>query len=163
MAQTYDAIASYTFGSAASSYTFSSIAASWTDLILVFNCSFATADGLTLQFNTDTSGSGTNYSHTYVGGDGTSAISGRVSNSFGMTMGYVNTSQSTTIIHIFNYANATTYKTALSRDNSTTYVLSRVGLWRKTPEAITSIKLFGANGYNFNSGTTMTLYGVKSA
>ena len=160
MAQTYDAIASYTFGSAASSYTFSSLPASWTDLVIVTNGSFATADGLNIQFNSDTTN---NYSSTYVGGDGTSPISGRNSNTSSMSMGYMNTSQSVVIINVFNYANATTYKTALSRDNSTTYVLSRVGLWRKTPEAITSIKLFGANGYNFNSGTTMTLYGIKAA
>ena len=157
---TYTPIANYTFSSAAANYTFTSIPATYTDLVVIVNGSFASADGLNIQFNSDTTN---NYSSTYVGGDGSSAISGRNSSTSSMSMGYMSTSQSTTIINVFNYANTTTYKTALSRDNSTVYVLTRVGLWRATPAAITSIKLFGANGYNFNSGTTISLYGIAAA
>ena len=79
MAQTYDAIASYTFGSAASSYTFSSIAASWTDLILIGNWAqdSGTVREMAIRLNGDT---GTNYSITELYGNGTSAASYRRSN-----------------------------------------------------------------------------------
>jgi hypothetical protein len=166
MAQTYDAIASYTFGSAASSYTFSSIAASWTDLILVSSVKWNTggsAGTLTLQFNGDTS---TNYSWTYLQGNGTAASSGRGTNSTVIAAGQGASSSGsafgTGICHIFNYANTTTYKTTLARcdvaDNATQVWVS---LWRKTPEAITSILVNGP--YQFAAGSTLSLYGVKSA
>jgi hypothetical protein len=165
MAQTYDAIASYTFGSAASSYTFSSIAASWTDLILVTNAiADSTAFHIYCQLNSDTA---SNYSDTGLYGDGTSAGSWRDTTQTQCRLTYaaaVRTTSPTTVITNFqNYANATTYKTLLTRENRASDGSGAiVGLWRKTPEAITSIKIYTSTA-NFASGTTLTLYGVKSA
>jgi hypothetical protein len=62
-----------------------------------------------------------------------------------------------------NYANTTTYKTAISRGSeSVNGVMAIVVLWRKTPEAITSILLKPSTG-NFDIGSTFTLYGIKAA
>jgi hypothetical protein len=61
-----------------------------------------------------------------------------------------------------NYANTTTYKTILSRiNNPGGYVNASVSLWRKTPEAITTLEAYAAS--NWASGTTFTLYGIKAA
>ena len=159
MAQTYDAIASYTFGSAASSYTFSSLPASWTDLILVISGTCTTsAQNINLTFNGDT---GTNYSRTYLNAV-TSAGSGRDSNQSKIYVAYFGTSQGSCIINVFNYANSTTYKTVLARNNMDSTALdAKVGLWRSTA-AITSLTLT-ADSTSMAANTTLTLYGVKSA
>jgi hypothetical protein len=67
-----------------------------------------------------------------------------------------------------NYSNSTTYKTWLVRNNNQetgTYVGTEaiVGLAQLTA-AITSITIGTASGgtdYNFASGSTFTLYGIK--
>jgi hypothetical protein len=165
---TYDKIATTTLGSAASSITFSSIAASWTDLRLVFvGNSSAASRYLVLQFNGDST---TNYSMTYMVGDGTTAASsGRTSDTSLYTNNYGGSS--TTIpqfitADIFSYAGST-YKTVLcttsSDKNGTGNTDTVVGLWRNT-SAITSVSMqYLTTGSNINTGTTATLYGIKAA
>jgi hypothetical protein len=71
---TYAKIANTTLGSAQSSVTFNSFSG-YTDLILVCCATTATDDQfLSVRFNGD---SGSNYSNTYMTGDGTTASSGR--------------------------------------------------------------------------------------
>lgn len=165
MAATYEPIATHTLGSAAASYTFSSIPSSFTDLVLVVNGGFATAETIGIQFNSDT---GSNYSSTILAGSGSTASSGRNTNQTGLTIatnGYYTTTQiANSIISVMNYSNATTYKTVLSRSNNASVGLDAiVGLWRST-STINSIKLYGFySGYNFNAGSTFTLYGIASA
>ena len=166
MAKTYDEIASYTFGSAATSYQFGNIPAAWTDLILVSSVKWNTggsAGTLTLQFNGDTS---TNYSWTYLQGNGTAASSGRGTNSTVIAAGYGGSSSGSTfatgICHIFNYANATTFKTCLARaDNADAATQTWVSLWRQTPQPIVSILVNGP--YQFAAGSSLSLYGIKAA
>jgi ethanolamine utilization microcompartment shell protein EutL len=75
MAKTYEPIATTTLGSAAASYTFSSISGSYTDLILVVDATTTAGNrALQLVLNSDT---GTNYSATYITGDGSSTASSR--------------------------------------------------------------------------------------
>jgi len=158
MASTYTPIATTTLGSAASSVTFSTISGSYTDLILIFNGKGGTSGNVTFQFNSDT---GTNYSATIIYGDGSSAGSVRVSNQSSMNIGSVGTDWTTNTFSIMNYANATTYKTALGRYSRPDEVGAKVGLWRST-SAITSI-VVGKSSGTFDTGSTFTLYGVKSA
>ena len=75
---TYVAIATNTLGSAAASVTFSSIPGTYTDLVIVTQAISATADNVGIRFNSD---SGSNYSQTWLSGNGTSAISSRYSSS----------------------------------------------------------------------------------
>jgi len=158
---TYEAIATQTLGSAASSVTFSSIPGTYTDLVLVFNGQFSNATRqIALRFNGDT---GSNYSDTSLGGTGSVAESSRDTSATLMYLGYMPTAnaQVTSITHIMNYANSTTYKTALARANdSAGYVSAIVGLWRST-SAINSIKVFVSS--TFVTGSTFTLYGIASA
>lgn len=160
MASTYTPIATTTLGSAASSVTFSSIPSTYTDLVLVFNGSNLGSAGqdIVVNFNGDT---GTNYSRTYLLGNGTAASSGRSSNAASWAPGGLYPNSFYTI-HFMNYSNTTTYKTMIARDSvPDAYPALTVGLWRST-SAINSITAL-VQGANFSTGSTFTLYGIASA
>lgn len=158
----YEVISTQTLGSAVASVTFSSIPQIYTDLVLVFNGQVATANNIVLEFDSD---SATNYSGTYLLGSGSSALSGRTTNRNFIDGGGVSAgSNSTSVFNIFNYANATTFKTVLCRSATPadgTYLWASI--WRKTPEAINSILVRTVNSYNFSIGCTFALYGIKAA
>ena len=160
MPNTYESIATQTLGSAAASVTFSSIPSTYTDLVLVTSTKYtSTASHCLLQANSD---SGTNYSNTFLYGDGSSAYSGRQTNNTGCFIGRANTTEfGVGITHIQNYSNSTTNKTLLSRTAVSGEVNAVVGLWRSTA-AVTSI-VFSLNAGTYSAGTTFTLYGIKAA
>ena len=173
MALTYTPIATTTVtGSAVASVTFSSIPSTYTDLVLI-GTPLATTSGkgtLYVEFNGDTT---SNYSETILWGNGTSANSGRQANSYGASIGgwdagVLNTQQNN-ITHIMNYSNITTYKTVLSRWNNSADAEVHVSLWRKTPEAINSIKIYigfansSTNQDTLAVGSVFTLYGITAA
>ena len=165
MASTYTPIATTTLGSASSSVSFTSIVGTFTDLVYIMNVKGASANYPILRFNGDT---GTNYSRTVLTGDGSTATSERRTNQNYMAINYnavTNTSNFNynEIIHIQNYANTTTYKTALYRaNNAASGTDAGVGLWRSTA-AITQIDILSHDGTNFAAGSTFTLYGIKAA
>ena len=166
MPATYEPIATTTLGSAALSITFSSIPATYTDLRVVLVGGSVDA-GVNLQFqvNGDTA---TNYSVTYLWGNGSTANSSRLSN---RSYGYGSFDSSTTIpalltYDFFSYAGST-FKTVLATasldKNGSGNTYRSVNLWRST-SAITSIALISGNGgSNWLTGTTATLYGIKNA
>ncbi len=161
MDKTYEPIATQTLGSAAASVTFSSIPQTYTDLVLIVSHD-VTVDAVSgIQFNNDTA---SNYSATYLWGNGTSALSGRESN-VASAFAFYGTAASgfaTSIIQIMNYSNTTTYKTFLGREaDAAVEALGVVSLWRSTA-AITSLVLLRRSG-NFAVGSTFTLYGIKAA
>ncbi len=71
-------------------------------------------------------------------------------------------------MHFMNYSNTTTFKTVLCNsrvdEGNATYsgVEVLVNLWRNTA-AINTIKIETFNGSSLTTGSTFTLYGVKSA
>ena len=163
--KTYKPIATNTLGSAAATVTFSSIAGTYTDLVLICNIAQAAgSNSLRIRYNSDT---GTNYSRTYLLGNGSTASSGRTSSD---VSGYISeTTGSTTlelavVAHIMNYSNTTTYKTHISRSNrASSSVDATVGLWQST-SAITRIDLAIGGSFptnNFATGSTFTLYGIE--
>jgi hypothetical protein len=161
MPATYEPIATYTVTSAQSSYTFNSIPSTYTDLVLISSTKFtATNSHATFQINGDT---GTNYSCTFVYGDGSTAASGRASNISGGYFGRGVTGEfAVGITHFQNYSNTTTYKTVLSRGSAaTSLTIAYVNLWRNTA-AINSLKLEAPTD-TFTTGSTFTLYGIKAA
>jgi hypothetical protein len=165
---TYTPIATTTLGSNAASYTFSSISGSYTDLVLVCQVQQVTdGEDFAVQVNGDT---GTNYSRTYLCGDGSTAHSGRSSSASNILLDHhatppTSNSFSVNVLNFQNYSNTTTYKTILARSNSlSTYggSVGVVGLWRST-SAITSITIFCTNSSNMKTGTSLTLYGIQAA
>lgn len=168
MPATYEPIATTTVGSSVTTVTFSSIPQTYTDLVIVQSAFVANQYDSRLQFNGDTA---TNYSWTVLFGTGSTAGSYRESNKTALPTGWYSTidiapAPSTFIIQIMNYSNATTFKTVLTRGNNAASgrgVDAIVGLWRKTPEAITSIALSTTAAHQYTSGSTFTLYGIKAA
>ena len=162
---TYTPIATTTLSSSTSSYTFSSIPSTYTDLVLIVRGKMVSgAYDTALRFNGDT---GTNYSRTILTGTGSAASSGRGTSQNVMYIdgnGVKDTTfNSNDIIHIMNYSNSTTYKTAISRSNNAgTGVDANVGLWRNTA-AITSITILAMSSGTWDTGSTFTLYGIASA
>lgn len=157
---TYTPIATTTLGSAQSSISFSSISGSYTDLILITTGACSAVGDVSIRFNSD---SGSNYSFTYIYGNGSSALSGRGSNTTSGIAGGTDTSPVANICHIQNYSNTTTYKTSLSRSNRpTTGTMAFVNLWRNT-SAINAITILADSGVTFSTGFTATLYGIAAA
>ena len=171
MPATYEPIATTTLGSAASSITFSSISSAYTDLRLVVVTPSLGGDDVGIRINSD---SGSNYSSTYLGGQGSVASSGRETSvtfirlnaPIGPSYGQVALST----VDLFSYAGSTN-KTVLatgSGDNNGSGLVSRtVGLWRNT-SAITSITIADVyltawQNANLPAGTTATLYGILKA
>ena len=162
MPNTYVALRTETLATATASVTISlSGISGYTDLRLVINGGATVYGGCRMQFNGDTA---SNYSDTYILGDGSSPASGRdVSLSY-VSAGYPLTTTLTSLhtVDFMNYANTTTNKTILGRSSDAASIsLAQVGLWRSTA-AITSILLYPASG-NFLAGTTFNLYGIANA
>lgn len=166
MPATYEPIATTTLGSAASTITFSSIPNTYTDLRVVLVPIGTASFGTRLNINSDT---GSNYSLTYISGDGVNATSGRFSSQTTLYIDPTGTLTGTTpnliTVDIFSYAGSTN-KTGLveinADKNGSGRVLRDVILWRST-SAITSLTFAIDGTGNYNTGTTATLYGIKSA
>jgi hypothetical protein len=165
---TYTPIATTTVTSSVTTVNFNSIPQTYTDLIIVQSAFVANQYDSRIQFNGDTA---TNYSWTVLFGSGSAAGSYRESNKTALPTGYysqidVSPAATSFIIQIMNYSNATTFKTVLTRGNNPATgrgVDAIVGLWRKTPEAITSIALSTTGAHQYTSGSTFTLYGIAKA
>jgi predicted mannosyl-3-phosphoglycerate phosphatase (HAD superfamily) len=162
MTATYEKIATTTLGSASNNVTFSSVPATYTDIVVICNAKTDTGSAdLWFNFNSDT---GSNYSITFISGNGSIIQSARNTNATKMSVtnyGYLETTIGTYIVNIQNYSNTTTYKSSLARANTTSNGLAEgVGLWRSTA-AISTIKI-SPSAENFATGSTFTLYGIKA-
>lgn len=162
---TYDLIEEKVLGSAQASVTFSSIPGTYKDLVLEIMCGATTGTPVIyFRLNGDTA---TNYSHTHLGGNGTAAQSGRGSNeSYGWGgMSLAGTSNDLSTVSTWNfmqYTSANVNKTVLCRNGAAGREAdTSVTLWRKTPEAITSIACTLSNSTTFLSGSTFRLWGVS--
>lgn len=164
MPATYDKIASFSVSSSGSisTFTLSSIPATYTDLVLICNATANPGPEFLMRFNSDTAA---NYSTTLLTGNGTSAASNRSTNATTIRIndGLTTNVISNQIVNIMNYSNTTTFKTTISRSNSTPDAAQTiVGLYRSTA-AINSITILFDRSSTFNSGSTFTLYGILKA
>lgn len=118
-----------------------------------------------MQFNSDTA---TNYSETYMTGNGSSATSARDPN-VNATYLY-NTGAPTTAgnlivtTYLMNYASSSMNKTLLTRsNNASAYTNAYAGLWRSN-SAITSITISPVGGSGtYAAGSTFSVYGIGTA
>ena len=160
---TYKPLQSILLTSATSTVTFSGIDQQYTDLVLVAKPIFTTASNVNIRVNGDT---GSNYSDTYLYGDGTSTYTTRDNNSTlmyfsGTSVGVTTANRDNGIAHFMNYSNTTTFKTSISRNGGRT-VEAWVNLWRSTA-AISSITFFCQGASNYLTGTIFTIYGIAAA
>jgi hypothetical protein len=162
---TYVALDKKTTLSDVSSVEFTSIPQGYTDLVIVANVRYTATNigqGIGIRFNNDSSA---NYTATVFEGDGSSGSSYRQT---GGTQGIISapangsqTGFSPFIVSVMNYSNATTMKPWVSRNSGPTYVNGYAGLWRATPQAITSMQFIpSASAGNIATGSTFSLYGI---
>ena len=155
----YTLIATQTLVAPSGTVTFSNIPGTFKDLMLEITGSATGAGNLFWQFNNDTA---TNYSSTNMSGNGTSALSTRISTN---ANGYIDLSTSATSVAtwnvtLFSYANTNVNKTWLSRPSwAAGRAEALVGLWRSTA-AVTSFTV-QSNVGNLSSGNTFKLWGVS--
>jgi hypothetical protein len=163
MTVTYEAIASYTIPSAQASYTFSSIPTTYTDVVLVASGLVGSPSLIEVQVGNGSIDTGSNYSSTFMYGNGSSAVSSRASSQTNwiIDVGTSTSSTGTTILQFMNYSNTTTNKSALFRSNTSGIVIAFAALWRST-SAINTIKIAGYSGSNLLTGSTFSLYGIKA-
>lgn len=152
----------------ATSVEFTSIPQQYNDIFI--NIGILPVDSLwpamLMQVGNNTYDTSTNYSVTVLAGNGTSAVSNRLSSQNQLNFSRENgIGTSTTERHIgeyhfLSYSNTNIFKTILeSSGNSTKGVCSEVGLWRST-DSINRIKMYVTGG-GFNTGSTFTLWGVR--
>lgn len=170
---TYTAIATTTLSAIANPITFSSIPQTYTDLVIVVTGRGTGANLLdnTLSYFNSNTGT-TNYSNTFLFGDGATTYGQRTTNgvyfSFGPHPGNNATANvfGSEVFHILNYSNTTTFKTVISRaaadvggGSGQTWVTTN--LWRQTA-AINRVDLYTSSG-SWAVGTKFSLYGIKAS
>jgi hypothetical protein len=164
MTSTYEMIATTTLGSTQSTITFTSITSAYTDLVAVLTIKASSVGDVYCRLNSDT---GTNYSYTYLSGDGSAAYSGRANTGdYGLLLDAYglpnNTNNHIAIANIMNYSNTTTFKTCISRSNNAALGTDAVvSLWRST-SAINALTFRFNGAQTFSAGSTITLYGIKA-
>jgi hypothetical protein len=158
-------IASATGDNTSGTITFSSIPSTYTSLQIRGNITSNSNDSVYVRLNSDT---GSNYAYHRLRGVGSGAATaaGFATQTFAEIMDTTDSSPATGfILDIRNYASNSRYKTLRTfygRDiNSTGRIALYSGLWQST-SAVTSISIIMNSG-NFNTGTTISLYGIKGA
>ena len=157
---TYVALDKKTIGTAVTSVTFTGIDQTYTDLVLVISGAASAGNpDTTININGETSAY---LSSTILQGNGTAASSTRRTSRIDLEIDWVGmgTAQCNYIYSFLNYANTTTFKTFIGRFNGTNGTNAIVGLYSRT-NAISSMTLT-AVGQTYVSGTTFSLYGIKS-
>jgi hypothetical protein len=171
---TYTTIATTTLGSNQGTVTFSSIPSTYTDLVLVINGGYVdNGFAFGIRVGNGSVDSGSNYSFTFLKGNGSVSSSGRGAN---FTLGLateqgINNLSNAAVVNFMNYSNTSAFKTWLARGGSAgDNAGSTVSLWRSTA-AINTIAISesgtgspGAFNYgNMLAGSTFTLYGIAAA
>ena len=170
---TYEPITTQTVSTPAATITFTSIPATYTDLRVVMVLSDDDTEVGTgapiFRFNGDTAG---NYSQITMHGDSTSGVTSQVTTSGTKIYAlYWNNSPTSTVIYpvytldILNYAGAN-YKSVLVTTaddrNGTGAVERHMGVWLST-SAITQLDVTNDGNKKFETGSIITLYGIKAA
>jgi hypothetical protein len=157
---TYTALANITLGSSASSVTFSSIPATYRDLVVIITAQrTGSPTNMGLRFNGD---SGSNYSQVFMTGTGSATDSGPQSGTNAQIDIYPyapSTGFNNYILQIMDYSATDKHKTMLRRTNEAGNATEAAAhRWANTA-AITSMTFLLAN---FNTGSTLALYGIAS-
>ena len=165
MPATYEPIATTNGTGASNTVSFTSIPATYTDLVLVFEGAVTSGGTASLDFILNNVTTGGLYSNTRLQGNGTTASSSRNASGNTGTIGYVSSSnRSMSIINIMNYANTTTFKTAMNRTMTSDATDGRVGAYVNlfsSTSAINRVDLSASQ--NFTTTSVFTLYGIKAA
>jgi hypothetical protein len=164
-------IAYTTVSGSSNTISFTSIPQGYQDLYAVVYARSTYANTTDILYITLNNDSGTNYSYTRLEGDGASATSARETSIAYWRQDYSIPAATATsnifgsnAINILNYANTSTYKSALWRSasdrNGAGLVIFSAHLYRST-SAINRMDFTTTNG-NFTTGSTVELFGVRT-
>lgn len=171
MANTYSLIASTSLTGTQATVTFSSIPATYNDLSLVMSVrdtDATTFNPVNIVFNSDT----TNYSFTYLRGNGSAAASFKQASPYSYFNAYYNNGGNATTstfgsleVYIPSYTVSANKPVSIfgaqENNNATAYIATTATLFSSTA-TISSIQLT-PNGGSFASGSTFWLYGIKNS
>lgn len=160
---TYTPLQSIELTSASASITFSGIPQTYQDLVLVASIAgVSAATDPWIRINSDT---GTNYSWTWLAGNG-GAVYSEKSGGSDTKLYYSAISQIQNNVHLIqfnfmNYSNTTTFKKVLWRESdASTESGATIGLWRST-SAINTIEISLDSSRTYSAGSTFDLYGIS--
>jgi hypothetical protein len=160
-------IATYTITTAGyTTITFNSIPNTFGTLVLsMVNLNSVNGSELGIRFNGD---SGANYQHCRVNADGTSFTADSQTGKTYGRIGDNNTTYSTNLAHIPNYANTSVYKTIYNEgvtNQATTAASNRAenytAVWKNT-NAITSLSVVNESNAAHAINSVLSLYGLKA-
>jgi hypothetical protein len=140
--------------------TFSSISGSYRDLLIVWSGTTQSTFGNRFYMNNDQTFGNTHYVAGWA--SGSSVFASQATNQGFIISINVNstTTQNQSVIHVMDYAQTDKHKTILSRaDVPNLGVVMQASRWTSTA-AVTSVVVNNAGVWN--SGTTISLYGVSS-
>lgn len=154
----------------AASVTFDNLPTSgYTDLKIVVSArtdrASASADNLSVEFNSDTTSG--NYNSRRIIGDGASASSETIAKNTGLVPATTVTASTFGNIEVYipNYrsgvAKSFSYDSVTENNGTTAYAVLGAGLWTGTA-SISTVRLFSANAANFIANSTFSLYGVAA-
>jgi hypothetical protein len=176
MPSTYTLISSNVLGSSAASVTFSAIPSTYTDLVLRISARSdraASSNNFTINLNSAT----TNYSYTYLNQNGSTASSSRDTIAggntylFGGALGAANLTANTfnsIEIYIPSYLASQnrplSIVNAMENNATSPYEQSAIAGRYSSTTAISSVTLKSGDGsFNFVSGSSFFLYGIKNS
>ena len=178
MASTYTLISSNVLSSSAASVTFSSIPSTYTDLVLRMSLRSNTSGSdanvtPAIKFNGTTAA---NYSRTNLRGDGSTVDSFRSDTGSGLgylqiisgSAGDLATSNTFSSVEIYIPSYTASQNKAIGSINlyennsATARLVAQASLWQNTA-AITSIEIVRESSWDFVSGSSFYLYGIKSS
>ena len=157
---TYVLLNQITLAASASSVTFSNIPQTFGDLVLIMEHTTSVAANKLVRFNGD---GGSNYPWVYMGGNGTSAISGTNTSTSLLVEALAagsTTERLLTIVNIMDYSATDKHKTALTRNGRASQGTDAIACRWANTAAITSISIELNNSASFPSASTFSLYGV---
>jgi hypothetical protein len=160
---TYDLIATTTLAAASSEVVFGSIPQGYRDLILIDNAiaNGGATLGMLLRYNGDVA---SNYSTVFMFGDVSNSVTSGTTTVTGAIASRIpNVNRSAGVTTIMDYSATDKHKTSLSRGNalgqSNVSVIAYASRWNNTA-AITSLTVLIEDAASFQSGSTLSLYGV---
>lgn len=156
---TYTPLGTITLSASASEVIFSGIPASlngqsFRDLVVIIAGTSASTTTFGIRFNGD---SGNNYTYVEMNGQGSGLTESSAGTLSYALMGRSGSQQSTSTFQLLDYTATDKHKTALARGGQQTEIVrASAARWANTA-AITSLTVTGSN---WNSGTTMSIYGI---
>lgn len=158
MANDYVALATLTLTGTDTEIIFASIPATYRDLVIVTDATSDANSGLYLRFNGIST---TTYSTVGAYGNGSQAISFSQTLSF-TNANFISSGRGTNIIQLMDYSATNKHKSVIARASYAGNQAQMAAARWASDSAINQINLFMDGGRTFQSGSTFSLYGIRS-